>query len=143
MVLPLASVPGSSVMALVLLVGAGREVPRGADNPAVRADYEVTTTRQGHGLLPLPQRRRTMRIAMLIWSLLVALAILAIPFTAQEPEPPVNDDVATFRAVLAEQVTPLRETMEQMLRIMAEDEKQIAALTTEVKKLEEKKPCQK
>ena len=96
-------------------------------------------------------------------TVLLALALLAFPLTAQEPnatcpdlnctttihepdiarDPPVSDDVATFRAVLAEQVTPLRETMEQMLRIMAEDEKQIAALTTEVKKLEEKKPCQK
>lgn len=65
MVLPLASVPGSSVMALVLLVGAGREVPRGADNPAVRADYEVTTARQGHRLLPL-LRKVTEDEAMMI-----------------------------------------------------------------------------
>jgi len=65
---------------------------------------------------------------------LLALALLAFPLTAQEPEPPVNDDVATFRAVLAEQLQPLQTIMAEQLKVMQEQQVELKALRQELEK---------
>jgi Spy/CpxP family protein refolding chaperone len=79
-------------------------------------------------------------------TVLLALALLAFPLTAQEPEPPVNDDAATIRMILDEEMLPLNDTMGQMEQIMAEQLKvmqeqaaELKALRQELEKL--KKGC--
>jgi hypothetical protein len=57
----------------------------------------------------------------------------------QEPEPPVNDDAATFRAVLAEQLAPMQSIMAEQLKLMQEQAAELKALRQELEKL--KKGC--
>jgi len=88
-------------------------------------------------------------------TVLLALALLAFPLTAQEPnatcpdlnctttihEPdiasdaPVNDDVATFRVVLAEQLAPMQAIMAEQLKLMQEQAAELKALRQELEKL--------
>jgi Spy/CpxP family protein refolding chaperone len=67
-------------------------------------------------------------------TVLLALALLAFPLTAQEPEPPVNDDVATFRAVLAEQLSPMQAIMVEQLKVMQEQRDEIKKLREQIGK---------
>jgi hypothetical protein len=71
-------------------------------------------------------------------TVLLALALLAFPLTAQEPQPPVSDDVATFRAVLAEQLQPLQSIMAEQLKVMQEQREEIKKLREQMGK---QQPC--
>jgi hypothetical protein len=89
-------------------------------------------------------------------TVLLALALLTFPLTAQEipnatynpnngttiimpepepePEPSVSDDVATFRAVLAEQLAPLQAIMVEQLKVMQEQRDEIKKLREQIGK---------